>query len=96
MEQRPAASHPVRLPVVLIEEHGLHGHHLVALLLTHLHTGAGDEVFPGVYVGAIVAGVEEGGRGDAQVNLLSPRLPEQADNPAAGGSLTWPPRRAAR
>ena len=47
---------------------------------------AGDEVFPGINVSAIVTGVQEGGRGHPEMDLPGPRFPQQADNSTAGGS----------
>ena len=47
---------------------------------------AGDQVVPGVDVGAEVAGVQEGRSGDAHMDLLGSRLPQQPDDPFRGGA----------
>ena len=47
---------------------------------------AGDQVFLGIDIRAVIAGMEEGRGGNPHMDFPGARLPQQGDNPAAGGS----------
>ena len=58
------------------------------LLCDFLHgiQAAGNQVFPGIHIGAEEAGIAEGRGGDAHMDFLRAGLPQEADDPLAGGA----------